>query len=58
MIEKEWKKTRNRFFLIGVHSMQDWTAIRMHGVRGKRSTKTLKHTGNLFPKNLQLIGVC
>ena len=40
------------FFLIGIHSMQDWTATAKHGVTTKRSTKRLKHTGNLFRKNL------
>ena len=29
-----------------------------HGVTGKRSTKRLKHTGNLFRKNLLLKDVC
>ena len=46
------------FFLIGIHSMQGWTATTRHGVTRKRSTKRLKHTGSLFRKNLQLIGVC
>ena len=46
------------FFLIGIDSMQGWTATTRHGVTRKRSTKRLKHTGNLFTKNLQLIGVC
>ena len=39
------------FFLIRIHSMQGWAVTR------KRSTKRLKHTGNLFRKNLQPIGV-
>ena len=55
------KKTSNiskQFFLIGIHFMQGWTAIARHGVTRKRSTKRLKHRGNLFRKNLQLIGVC
>ena len=38
--------------------MQGLTATTRHGVTRKRSTKRLKHTGNLFRKNLQLIGVC
>ena len=38
--------------------MEGWTATTGHGVTRKRSTKRLKHTGNLFTKNLQLIGVC
>ena len=29
-----------------------------HGVTGKRSTKRLKQTGNLFRKNLQLKDIC
>ena len=43
------------FFLIGIHAMQGWTATTRHGVTRKRSTKRLKHTGNLSRKNLQLI---
>ena len=39
-------------------SMQGGTATARHGVTRKRSTKRLKHTQNLFRKNLQLIGVC
>ena len=46
------------FFLIGIHSMQGWTATKRNGVTSKRSTKRLKPTGNLFRKNLQLIGFC
>ena len=34
--------------------MQDWKVTTRHGVTRKRSTKRLKHTGNLFRKNLQL----
>ena len=45
-------------FLIGIHSVQGWTATATHGVTRKWSTKRLKHTRNLFKKNLQLIGVC
>ena len=30
----------------------------VYGVTGKRSTKRLKHAGNLFRKNLQLKSVC
>ena len=37
--------------------MQGWTAPTKHGVRNKGSTKRLKHRGNLFKKDLQLIGV-
>ena len=43
-----------RFFLIGIHSMQDWTATTRHGVTRKRTTKRLKDTGNQITKNLQL----
>ena len=45
-------------FLIGIHSMQGWTATLRHGVTRERSTKRLKHTGNLFRKNLHLKDVC
>ena len=34
------------------------TATKKHGVTRKSTTKRLKHTGNLFTKNLQLIGLC
>ena len=34
--------------------MQGWTATTRHGVTRKRSTKRLKHTGNLFTKNLNI----
>ena len=46
------------FFFNGIHSMPGWTATTRHGVTRKRSTKRLKHTGNLFRKNLQLKDVC
>ena len=46
------------FFLIGIHSMQGSTVTTRHRVTRKRSTKRLKHTGNLFRKNLQLKAVC
>ena len=45
-------------FLIGIHSIQDWTANARHGFTRKRGTKRLKHTGNPFRKNPQLKGVC
>ena len=45
-------------FLIGIHSMQGWTATTRHGVTRERSKKRLKHTRNLFRKNPQLKGVC
>ena len=46
------------FFKIGIHSIQGWTAITRHGVTRQRSTKRLKHIGNLFRKNLLLKDVC
>ena len=46
------------FFLVVIHSMQGWTVTKWHGVTGKRSKIRLKHTGNLFRKNLKLTGVC
>ena len=36
--------------------MQGWTATERHGVTRQKSTKRLKHPGNLFRKNVQLIG--
>ena len=45
------------FFSIGIRSMQGSTVNTRHGVTRKRSTKRLKHTGNLFRKKLQLTGV-
>ena len=42
------------FSIIGIHSIKGRTATTRHGVTRKRSTKRLKHTGNLFRKNLQL----
>ena len=49
---------RNIFFKIGIHSVQGLTATTRHGVTRKRRTKRLKHTEDLFIKNLQLKGVC
>ena len=46
------------FFKIGIHSMQGWTATTRHGVTRKRNTKILRHTWNLFRKNLQLKDDC
>ena len=48
------------FFLIGIHSMQDWTETTRYGVARKRCTQRLKHSVNLFRKNLHLpvTGVC
>ena len=45
-------------FLVGVHSMQGLPDTTKNGVTRKRSSKRLKHTGNLFRKNLQLNDVC
>ena len=42
---------------IGIHSMQGWTASTRHGVTTKRDPKRSKHTGKLFRKNPQLIGL-
>ena len=42
------------FFLIGIHSMQGWTAATRHCVTRKKSTKRLKAYRNLFRKSLQL----
>ena len=36
------------FFLTGIPSMQGWTATTRHAVTGKRKTKRLKHSGNIF----------
>ena len=46
------------FFLIGIYSMQGWTATMRHGVTRKEAEKRLKDTENLFRKNLQLKDVC
>ena len=58
----DFKKARNAIngylFLIGIHSIQDWTVTTRHGVTRKRRTKRLKDTGYLFRKYIQLIGVC
>ena len=43
--------------MIGIHSMQGWTATIKHGDTRKRSTRRLKHQGNLFRKSLQLKGL-
>ena len=47
-----------QFFLIGIQSMQSWTATMRHRVTRKRSPKRLEHTGNQFRKNLQKKYVC
>ena len=46
------------FVLIGIHSLQGWTATIRYGATIKRSTKRLKHTRNLFRKNRLLWGAC
>ena len=48
----------NFFFLIGIHSMQGWTATMRHGVTRKKAQKRLQDTENLFRKNLPLKDVC
>ena len=55
-IKKSW--TLVIFFLIGVHSMQGWTATTRHGVTRKEAQKRLQDTENLFRKKLQLKDVC
>ena len=56
------QKVRNvdttKLFLVGIHSMQGLTASTREGVTRKRSTKRLKHAGNLFIENLHLRDVC
>ena len=42
------------FFLIGINSMQGWTATTRHGLTRKEAQKILQDTENLFRKNLQL----
>ena len=46
------------FSLVGILAMQGWNTAMRHEVTRNRSTKKLKHTGNLFGRNLQLKGVC
>ena len=53
-IKKHTREKARKPKLIGIHSMQGLTATTRHGVKRKRSTKRLKHTGNLFRENLQL----
>ena len=38
--------------LIGIHFIQGFTVTMRHGITKKRSTKRLKHAGNLFRRNL------
>ena len=47
-------KQHMHFFKIWIHSMEGWRVTTRHGDTRKRSTKRLKHTGNLFRKNQQL----
>ena len=54
-IDEEAGKMLQPFFIVvlnEIHFMQDWTATMRDGVPRKRSTKLLKHKGNLFRKNL------
>ena len=53
------KRSSNQiaFFLIGIHSMQEWTATTKHVTR-KISTKRLEYMGKLFRNNLLIKGVC
>ena len=46
------------FFLIGIHSVQGWTATTRHGVTRKEAQKRLQDTENQFTKNPQLKDVC
>ena len=52
------RSSQDILVLIGIHSMQDWTATRRLGVTKKGSTERLNRIRNLFSKKLQLIGVC
>ena len=38
-LKKTSNKQKVKFFLIGIHFMQGWTATTTHGVTRKRSTK-------------------
>ena len=58
LLQKGSKVDSTKLFLVGNHSMQGLTAATTEGVTRKRSKKRLKHTGNLFRKNLQLRDVC
>ena len=58
LLQKVKNGDTTKLFLVGIHSMQGLTACTREGVTRKRSTKRLKHTGNLFRKNLQLKDVC
>ena len=43
------------FSLVGIHSMQGWTAAMRHRVKWKRGTNILKHTGKLLRHLLILV---
>ena len=45
-------------FLLGFTSCKAEQPLQGMEPQEKRSTKKLKHRGNLFKKNLPLIGVC
>ena len=40
------------FFLIGICSMQGWTATTKHGVTRKRSPESIKHTEKAYRKSV------
>ena len=52
MVSGNWH-FMNAIFLIGIHSMQDWTTTARRGITRKRSLKRLGYTGKLFRKNLR-----
>ena len=56
--EKDNIEKGHYFFLIGIHSMQGWTATTRHGVTRKKAQKRLQATENLFRKSLQSKDVC
>ena len=45
-------------FLIQVHSVKGSTATTRQGFTRKKTTKELKHTENMFRKNVLLKDVC
>ena len=45
------------FFLIGIHSMQGWTATTRHGVTRKKAQKRLQVTENLLKTYSQKVSV-
>ena len=56
--QRKEQMTEPFFFLIGIRSMQGWTATMRHGVTRKEAQKRLQNIENLFRKNLQLKDVC